>query len=249
MRNLSLIPSLSDKLPPIEDITDQLPRKQTWEEMPKKLIINGVWDGETYHTGFRDPEDIDTLIIHHTAEDAPIENHAKYHSRKWGAGIAYHLIIDKGRIYQVNDLRSFTFHVGGHNTYTVGITINADLSKREMTSQERELLYGAILTVKSVLPIKYILGHNQLNKTACPATSMNQIRADIEKLEQQIIYEQSLEHKKTTAYAIANTILYTFRLAQGMDEHGKPVNEETQHWALNRLLELGPVMREKGFIK
>lgn len=186
MRNIQLTTAITFNLPQIEDITDSLPKKQTWETLPnKKNIVRNKWDG-TFHTGFRKPEDIDTIAIHHSGPpDGTLESHAGHHSRKWGAGIAYHIAIDQGRIFQTNDLLSFTFHVGGHNTYTVAIMINADLSQREMTSQERELLYGAILTVKSLLPIKHILGHNEFPeaKTSCPCTSMNQIRNDIASLE------------------------------------------------------------------
>jgi hypothetical protein len=187
LRNIKLMTGLSFNVPEIVDITDQLPKKQSWETLPKKQNIDhDVWDG-TYHTGLRNPEDIDTIVVHHSGPpEGTLTSHARYHADNWGGGIAYHISIDEGLIKQCNDLLSFTFHVSGNNTYTVSIEINADLSKREMTSHERELLYAAILTVKSVLPIKYVLGHNELNKTACPCTSMNQIRGDIAKLELQM---------------------------------------------------------------
>ena len=251
LRQISMIPSLSDKFPKIEDITDSLPKGQPWEKLTKRYRVKGKWDEETYHTGLRTPEEIDTLIIHHSGPpEASLEQHAEYHMRKWGAGIAYHLAVDEGRIKQCNDLLSFTYHVGGHNTYTVGILVNADLSQREMTSQERELLYAAILTVKSLLPIKQILGHNELNATACPATSMNRIRQDIKDLEQRLVYENSDEKANAVAAEIANNILWTYNTFLGYDQYGKStVSDEQKKWARDRLLLLEPALRKHKFIK
>jgi hypothetical protein len=244
------VEGLPFKLPPIEDITDQLPKKQSWETLPKKkYTVRGVWDG-TYHSGLRNPEDITTIIVHHSGPpEGTLVAHAGTHSRNWGAGIGYHIAIDNGRIFQVNDLLTFSFHVSDHNTYTVGIEVNRDLSKGELTSQERELLYGAILTVKSLLPIKEILGHNELNRTACPCTSMNQIREDILRIEKQMEYAKSRNGQEAMAYQIAQTILWTYNTAKGLDQYGKPtVDEGGKEWARQRLLLLEPVMREHGFL-
>lgn len=245
MRQLSLHPSLKGKLPDIIDITDELPRIKTWEELSKPYRDHGEWDGVTYHTGLRNPEDINTIIIHHSGPpEGTLESHARAHGRKWGAGVAYHLMIDKGHMWQTNDLLSFTYHVGNHNTYTVGIEVNADLSKREMTSVERELLYGAIMSVKAVLPIQHILGHNELNKTQCPATSMNRIRADVMALEQKIIFEQSAANTKETAFKIANQIMYVYRMAEGKLPDGSQATEGQVKWATGMLLRMHPFMQE-----
>src|SRR5690606_4035146 len=128
--------------------------------------------------------------------------------------------------------------------------INRDLSKGELTSQERELLYGAILTVKSLLPITEILGHNELNRTACPCTSMNKIREDIQRIEKQMEYAKSRNGQEAMAYNIAQTILWTYNTAKGLDQYGKPtVDELGREWARQRLLLLEPAMREHGFLQ
>lgn len=171
------------------DITDQLPRSKTWEELPKKYVHKGVWNG-TMHTGFRNYEDLDTIVIHHSGPpEGTIHSHAGHHMRKWGAGIAYHLIIDKGIIYQTNDLRSFTFHTGNNNTYTIGICVNRDLRTADLTDEERRLLYAAILAVKAAIPsIKYIKGHKELHPSECPVTDVGIIRKDIADLEEKQHY-------------------------------------------------------------
>src|SRR5688500_7764571 len=110
LRNIQLTTALTFSVPPIADITDQLPKKQSWDTLPnKKNIIRGTWNG-TYHKGLRKPEDIDTIIIHHSGPpEGSLVSHANYHSNQWGAGIAYHIAIDEGMIKQLNDLLSFTF--------------------------------------------------------------------------------------------------------------------------------------------
>lgn len=245
MRQISLHPSLKGKLPEIEDITDSLPRVRPWEILEKPYRHKGHWDGVTYHSGFRKPEDIDTIVIHHSGSpEGSMESHAKFHSRKWGASVAYHIMIDKGRIFQTNDLLSFTYHVGNHNTYTIGIEINRDLSKGDLTSVERELLYGAIMSVKAVLPITQILGHNELNPTACPCTSMNLIRADIMDIEQKIIFENSEANTKKTAYNIAEQIMYLYNMAKGKLPDGSKANDGQVKWAVAMLLKMYPFMQE-----
>lgn len=242
MRNLE-ITDLPYNVPPIEDITDSLPRRKTWEELPKKYIHKGKDLGYS-HTGFRDPKDIDTIAIHHSGSpEGSLIQHAEYHARKWGTGIAYHLAIDNGRIYQTNDLRSFTFHVGNHNTYTIGIMVNRDLTKRDLNDQERELLYAAIFSVKAVLPIKHIWGHHEFpsNATTCPGTSMNRIRMDIQSLEEQIQYMNSPNDERARAYSIAERILDLYNKSK---EEGYKYRNE----AVRKLLSAEQHFRDQGWL-
>lgn len=241
MRNIKLIEDLPFEVPEIEDITDVLPKKQTWDELPKHYIHHGK-DLGYMHTGPRNAEDIDTIVIHHSGSpEGTLQSHALYHMRKWGAGISYHLAIDNGRIYQVNSLLTFTFHVGNHNTHTIGICVNRDLSKGDMTSQERELLYASILTVKSLLPIQAIKGHNELNATSCPCTSMNKIREDIVNLEMEMAYRKSGLYHTEEAFSVVSRIV---GLQETLSEKGQYSPE-----AQRKLLEIGRFMRDKGWVQ
>lgn len=239
LRNITLVGGLPFSCPDIEDITDKLPKKQSWETLKNKQnIVRGVWDG-TYHTGLRKPEDVDTIVVHHSGPpEGTLVSHANYHAKQWGAGISYHIGIDENKIKQLNNLLSFTFHVSGNNTYTVGIMVNADLSKRELTSRERELLYAAILTVKSILPIKQILGHNELNNTACPCTSMSQIRDDVAKIELQMKAAGDPSQTMDLAYKGTNQHNYLFKQYQS-----DPVKYK---WLEPYLLRMHEVTKEMG---
>ncbi|WP_438446876.1 peptidoglycan recognition protein family protein [Gorillibacterium sp. sgz5001074] len=239
IRNLKLVTGLPFNVPDIVDITDQLPRKGPWETLKNKQnIVRGVWDG-TYHTGLRRPEDVDTIVIHHSGPpEGTLKSHAEYHAKQWGAGISYHISIDEGLIKQCNDLLSFTFHVSGNNTYTVGIEINADLSKRAITDRERELLYAAILSVKAVLPITRILGHNELNATACPCTSMDQIRSDIAAIEERMKAKDDIAVLRQKMYRATEQHKYLYN-----QYAADPANNK---WLENYLLRMYEVTKDMG---
>jgi hypothetical protein len=240
MRNIALATTnLLGDIPPIIDITDTLPKEQPWEVLRKPYRHKGHWDQVTYHTGFRNPKDITAIVIHHTGSpESSLESHAKYHMRKWGAGLAYHIAIDQDRIFQTNNLLSFTYHVGNHNTYTIGIVVNRDLSRGDLTSDERRLLYAAILSVKALLPIQHIYAHSELNKTACPMTNVERIRQDIANLEEKINFVENIpEHNRAAA-------AYT-RMADLREKYEGtgPFKEE----AKRKLLLIDEVLRQKGF--
>lgn len=250
MRNLTLISTLPYEVPQIVDVVDVLPKRGSWETLKgKKYTVRGQWDGRTYHTGFRKPEDIDTIVIHHAPPTARLETHAANHGREWGAGLAYHLAIDNGMIKQTNNLLSMTYHCRDNNTYTVGIVVNRDLRTGDLSDQERELLYAAILSVKSVLPIKHIKGHSEIVATQCPCTSLNRIRSDIEALEQQIAYNQSAPKKEEVSFRVANTIMYYYNMAKGKLPDGSEASPGKRQWAQEQLLKLEPDMRRYGMLK
>ncbi|PZD95248.1 hypothetical protein DNH61_11860 [Paenibacillus sambharensis] len=218
-------------LPPIEDITDQLPKHAT-----------KIW-------GWRKYNEVKRLVVHHMASEAPLVNQADYHvnSHNW-PGIAYNLVVSNGRLLQTNDLLTYTTHAKGANDDSIGIAIHGDLSKREMTSQERELLYAGILLVKSIWPKIAVVGHNEVSATACPCTSMNRIRTDIANLEHQMEFAATPQKQAEMAYRIANELLYLYNLSKGTDQYGKPVESERAEKAQRRLLQLEPEMRRLGFL-
>lgn len=157
----------------IVDITDKLPKNP-----------NKVWPT-------RPQSQITRIVVHHMASEAPLRNQSLYHINHHGwAGIAYHLCVDGDQLYQTNDILSRTSHAMGANDIGVGISVRADLSKRNMTDSERSALYAGILMLRALFPAAIIQGHNEASlelanhKTSCPCTSMDRIRKDIANMEQ-----------------------------------------------------------------
>lgn len=231
MNKITVITAPQFKVPPIEYIADTLPWHKTekWEQRPV--------------------ESIKRIIIHHTASEAPLYNQALYHVNTHGwAGLSYHLIISGGRINQVNSLEDITYHAASNNMDSVAICIHGDLSKREITVQERELLYAAILTVKSLCNIEEVIGHNQVNATSCPCTSMDRIRNDLQTIQNQMEYAKSEEFAKATAFTIANQILYMANMLNGKMSDGSEATPGQKTWAKTMLLELSPFLKDRGLL-
>ena len=207
MRNIQWTTGLPFDLPPITDVTELLPRHKD------------------KHYDTRRPQDITAIIVHHTVSVAPIANMASHHVKNEGyPGIGYHLMVERDRLVQVNDLNALSYHAKGWNDKAVGISIVGDLTQRPMTDIERMLLYGAILTVKKLYPtITRVLGHNEASKelglpgTQCPSTDCNRIRTDILNLENQMAYQSSPDAIRTNAYAVANHTRYLYNLANGKE--------------------------------
>lgn len=189
--------------------------------------------------GIRNEADINTIVIHHMASEAPLANQALYHinTHKW-PGLSYHLVISGGKIMQVNDLQLFTYHASANNGYTVAIAIHGDLSKRALTGQERKLLYAAILSVKAVLPIKQILGHSQLNPTQCPCINMDQVRSDIAALETQMKSKDDISVLRQKMYRATEQHKYLYN-----QYAADPANNK---WLEDYLVRMYDVTRDMG---
>lgn len=219
---------------PIIDITDKLPKHATKQ-----------WSR-------RDPSMVTRIVVHHMASEAPLENQAKYHINHHGwPGIAYHLCIVKGQIYQTNDLMSLTTHALGANPSGVGIAVLGDLSKRNMTDDERQALYAAILTVKELFPNAKIQGHNEASwetakhSTSCPCTDMDRIRKDIANIESQTALTQALEESVN-----ANTARIFAAYTRFSDLYKLATNSgQYQQEAQRKCLQIAEMMIQAGILK
>lgn len=242
IRNLSLLTTTGFKLDPIKDITDDLPRNKnyTWKQL----------------CGERVPEQITTIVVHHTGSKkslgADAARHAKNHIEgtsihaKGEPGLPYHVYIKEGQIYQTNDLLDFIYGVSDNNGYTVHICTEGNFLYDAFTETDRNALYAAILAVKAVLPITDIKGHNELQAKACPALDMNRVRSDILNIEYRMAYEQSAAHKRTVALSIANQLVYQANLALGKDSYGNPATPGNIEYGTNMLMELKQFMDDRG---
>jgi len=221
LNRITLITDLPFKIPEIEYIGDKLP----WHHSLK-------WDD-------RPLENIRRIIVHHMASESLLVNQARYHinTHNW-PGLSYHLAVSEGRLKQINDPRSITYHAAGNNEDSVSISIHGDLSKRELRADERELLYAGILTLKKLFPIEEVIGHNEVNATACPCISMNQVRDDIARIESQMRLANDPNKVKDEIRAAASQHVYLFNQYQS-----DPVKHK---WLEPHLLHIFEEMRSHG---
>ncbi|OAS19237.1 hypothetical protein A8708_26360 [Paenibacillus oryzisoli] len=204
-------------LQPIKDITDELPKNKnySWKQL----------------CGERVPEQITTIVVHHTgslkALGADAARHAKNHIEgtsihvKGEPGLPYHVYCKEGQIYQTNDLLDFVYGVSDNNGYTVHICTEGNFLYDTFTELDRIALYAAILAVKAVLPIVDIKGHNELQAKACPAIDMSRVRSDIKTIEMDIERKQStLEAQIERCFAVKNQAEFMYNKAKLNDGDG-----------------------------
>ncbi|MED4159618.1 N-acetylmuramoyl-L-alanine amidase [Shouchella clausii] len=112
------------------------------------------------------------IVQHHMAHQTwDIHDVHKFHrdSNGW-AGIGYNFWIGfDGTIYQG---RGFNVgaHVGGHNSYTLGVGYQGDFTKQKMTDAQLQAgaALNAWLLAECSIKVPDIIGHNVLAATACP---------------------------------------------------------------------------------
>ncbi len=124
----------------------------------------------------RSRKEITTIIIHHTAIfNASIRSIAEYHvnTKKWPS-IGYHYILNHDdRIYKCNDESLISYHCSGHNTSSIGIAFNMDLTRSFAKPQQIINLFLLLRYLEVNFKITKIAGHRDFNKTDCPGKNLN----------------------------------------------------------------------------
>ncbi|SMB97921.1 S-layer homology domain-containing protein [Thermanaeromonas toyohensis ToBE] len=126
----------------------------------------------------RTPESIRYIVLHHSAtEEGNVEIFRREHVEVNGwADIGYHFVICNGRggadgeVQTGRDILKTGAHAPGRNQDSVGICLVGDFTKTKPTSAQILSLYGLIKSLMRQYPItpERILGHNEVNATACP---------------------------------------------------------------------------------
>jgi len=139
------------------------------------LQINNVIDilpkSKSKNYGKRALSSIKNIVVHHSAIDGfgPVD-YALWHLKRGWPGIGYHYVIDKdGKVDKTNELSTISYHVKGHNTASVGISLSGNLSKHKPTKAQIDSLIKLIKELKNELPNKlFVKGHRELSSTQCP---------------------------------------------------------------------------------
>lgn len=141
-----------------------------------------IW-GDSYNwSANRSSNLVKWLVIHHSAgpHDATPDNIASIHkARGWG-GVGYHFIIDrKGVVYYVGDLGTSRANVLNKNDFVIGVCIIGDFTKHLPSDAQirsaHEICKFVLFDLKSQFPNlrgwDSLVGHKDLQATACPGTS------------------------------------------------------------------------------
>lgn len=131
------------------------------------------------------------IAIHHTAgpDTQTPEQIAAYHvqSRGWG-GIGYHFLIAKdGTVYYVGDLTTARANVANYNEQVIGVCLIGNFTggvnpTSAQIASAHELCSQMLFRTPELTNINDwndVIGHKQLNATACPGDNWDAMRAQI----------------------------------------------------------------------
>lgn len=147
--------------------------------VPFAVIVDDLPKHPEKSYGVRSLNDVDVIVVHHSAVDADVTIHslASYHvdGNGW-PGIGYHFCIEEdGGIYQVNWLETRSYHAGGQNHRSVGICLLGNFQQEAPASIQLEALRFLIdyLQKGDLSHVGRVLPHRALNQTACPGNSVD----------------------------------------------------------------------------
>lgn len=192
-------------IPEVINIIDQLPNHPT-----RKYSLRSV-------------NEINKIVLHHTASEAPLKNQAAYHvnGRGWPR-IGYTIVICKDKIYQTNYLDTMSYHCTGQNEHGIGVCILADFSKRPITETERKLLTAVIVSLKQQFPhIKEVYPHKAFQPTSCPVIPIEPVREDVLHMEEELSFAVDVAALAADSFKLATRV----RDLQGKIKHVKYGNE------------------------
>ncbi len=139
----------------IQYIKDSLP-KHRWKRYGRRSISR-----------------IKHIVVHHFAGNISIEQAAKFHVSKGWPGIGYWAVIDVDAVVNiVHNIDTISYHVGGNNTPTLGISMRGDYSNdlpsKEMLDSLKKLIY-CVRVVVGPLPVDV---HRDFSNTECAGDAL-----------------------------------------------------------------------------
>ena len=149
----------------------------------ENLITQLPWH-TTRRWATRDLSKINKIVIHQELGEGSIEGVNNYHigpnhiSQKGCPHFCYHYGIRKdGEIVQANELASITWHVGSHNTESIGIMVQGNFNGPEYDLGTSEPTEAQIKSLEELVDYlikafgftnQNVFGHYHFGKPACP---------------------------------------------------------------------------------
>ena len=119
---------------------------------------------------------LEYIVIHHTASTAKetVEQIHNFHINNNGwAGIGYHFYIRKdGTIYKGRDEKYAGAHCENYNSVSLGICLEGNFEIEKPTDSQLKSLTELLRYLTKKYGYVHIVGHNDLNATACPGKNL-----------------------------------------------------------------------------
>lgn len=192
--------------------------------------------GDSFNWSWNRPiTQVDYLVYHHsvTSHDATPDDIALLHkARGWG-GIGYHFVITKdGTVWYVGDIGTARANVLDKNEKVIGICMIGDFTKHLPSDEQinsAHILGSFLIGLASISNVKSwdnVVGHKDLQATACPGSSWNgQLGGMMDRIQKNIPYtppvtpEEIVEADSTIAKGTVLLSEYRFKRVQGTEEN------------------------------
>ena len=119
---------------------------------------------------------LEYIVIHHTASTAKetVEQIHNFHKNNNGwAGIGYHFYIRKdGTIYRGRPEEYIGAHCENYNSVSLGICCEGNFEIEQPTEKQLQSLSELIHNLKQKYGNVQVIGHRDLNATACPGKNL-----------------------------------------------------------------------------
>ena len=119
---------------------------------------------------------LEYIVIHHTASTAKetVEQIHNFHKNNNGwAGIGYHFYIRKnGTIYRGRPEEYIGAHCENYNSVSLGICCEGNFEIEQPTNEQLKSLSELIQYLKKKYGNVQVVGHRDLNATACPGKNL-----------------------------------------------------------------------------
>ena len=117
----------------------------------------------------------DYIIIHHTAStsEMTVESIHQQHLNQGWAGIGYNLYINKqGEVWEGRPEEMSGAQCEGYNSVSIGVCLSGNFEIEQPTEKQIEALKEIIGYLRTKYPNAEIVGHKDLNATACPGKNL-----------------------------------------------------------------------------
>lgn len=110
------------------------------------------------------------LVLHHEAASGfTAQDIHRYHLSKGWSGIAYHYYVRKsGAVYRGRPEDTVGAHTSGYNGVSIGVCFEGNFETDTMFAQQYAAGKALILDILGRYPGVRVVGHRDLNATACP---------------------------------------------------------------------------------
>lgn len=109
------------------------------------------------------------LILHHAAGNGSVEAIHRMHLARGWVGIGYHYYVRKdGSIYRGRPEDSVGGHTVGYNYRSIGVCFEGNFENETMSAVQLNAGRWLIADILSRYPSLKVVGHRELDATACP---------------------------------------------------------------------------------